>query len=387
MTVSNMRFQLAPEARLLTPDAAGAELLLQCLKQGASLRASPLSSTPLQQCAGPVQRLYCESSGSSGVPKLIRRTPASWRASFDINGGMFGLGPHSNVAVLGHLGHSLSLYATLEALHLGCGLAILSGRAPAQQAMALRRHEITVLYATPSQLRLVIAASQSPHVGVRHVICGGGALDTTLRQQLAEHFPAAQLREFFGASETSFISLSDDSTPAGSVGRAYPGVALRIDVGEGPGDVGEIWVKSPYLFEGYEDGASSLTRWQEGYLSIGEIGKLDRQGYLYLMGRRSRMVTVADRNVYPEAVEAVLMAQSGIEAAAVLTQVDSRRGHRIVAAVQGVASDAELRRACRAALGDAAVPKHILRLDEMPLLPAGKPDLQRLARLLPGSKT
>lgn len=371
-------FQIAPAARILTPDAAGAACLERCLREQTSFRSSPLAGTPLQQTSGNPQRVFCESSGSSGAPKLIRRSPASWLDSFDINGNLFGISPQDTYAVLGHLGHSLSLFAAVEALHLGCGLAILSGQTPARQAQALRRHGATVLYATPSQLRLVISAEPNPFAKIRRVICGGGTLDSALRTLLADRFPSAQVMEFFGASETSFISLSDAQTPAGSVGRAYPGVEIRIGNGCAPGETGEIWVKSPYLFEGYEEGNSALTNWDGGFLSVGEMGQIDSNGYLYLRGRRSRMVTVADQNVFPEAIEAVLLAQDGVEAAAVLALTDPRRGHRIVAAIQGDAADAALRRACRAALGDAAVPREFRKLARMPLLPAGKPDLQRL---------
>ncbi|MBY6059409.1 AMP-binding protein [Leisingera daeponensis] len=371
-------FQLAPSARILTPDAAGAACLQHCLREQASFRSSPLSDTPLQEKTGNPQRVFCESSGSSGTPKLIRRSPASWRESFDINGKLFGISSRDTYAVLGHLGHSLSLFAAVEALHLGCGLAILSGQTPARQALALRQYGATVLYATPSQLRLVISADPSPFAMTKNVICGGGTLDSALRKELANCFPAAKMVEFFGASETSFISLSDDQTPPGSVGRPYPGVELRIGNGCAVGETGEIWVKSPYLFEGYEEGSSALTNWDGGFLSVGEMGQMDSDGYLYLRGRRSRMVTVADQNVFPEAIETVLLAQEGVEAAVVLALADPRRGHRIVAVVQGSAGEAELRRACRAALGDAAVPREIRRLAQMPLLPAGKPDLQRL---------
>ena len=194
-------------------------------------------------------------------------------------------------------------------------------------------------------------------------------------------FPAAQVVEFFGASEASFITVSDEETPLGSVGRAYPEVVLRIGEDCAVGETGEIWVKSPYLFDGYERGDSSLTRWRDGFLSIGEMGKLDAAGYLYLQGRRSRMVTVADQNVFPEAIEGVLMAQAGVEAAAVIAPRDPLRGHVIVAAVVGTASAVDLRKVCRAELGEAAVPRTIWGISSMPMLPAGKPDLQRLETL------
>ena len=139
--------------------------------------------------------------------------------------------------------------------------------------------------------------------------------------------------------------------------------------------------EKPYLFEGYEEGDSPLTEWRDGFLSIGEMGRLDADGFLYLVGRRSRMVTVADQNVFPEAIEAVLSAQPYVESVAVITPSDPLRGVQIVAAVVGQAEASQLRHACRAELGDAAVPRAVWVLPEMPMLPAGKPDLRRLDAL------
>lgn len=371
MPADTDHFQCADTARLLTPDAEGAGLLWQGVAQTCSIYASPLAKVPLVCKAEPHQRVYCESSGSSGRPKLIRRSPGSWKASFEINRRLFDVGPDDSYAILGHMGHSLGLYGALEALHCGAGLALLGGIGAGAQASALVAQGVTVLYATPSQLQILLRSTVN-WPDLRHVICGGGYLSQPVRSAIAARCPQARITEFFGASETSFMTLSDAATPAGSVGRAYPGVTLNVD------DGGDIWVKSPYLFEGYETGDSPLTRWHEGALSIGELGWCDADGYLFLKGRRSRMVTVADQNIFPEAIEAVLATLPGVEVVAVITPVDPLRGHSIVAAIVGDASEAQIRKACRAQLSNAAVPRKVWRLTQMPLLSAGKPDLQAL---------
>lgn len=381
MTQGDENLQIAQTARLLTPDAVGADSVLRALQQHLSLKASPLDKAPLQTFAEVKQRIYCQSSGSTGAPKLIRRSPASWRASFKSNGHQFGIGPKDTYGVLGHLGHSLSLYAALESLDLGSGLALLAGSGPRRQALALRQLGVTTIYATPSQMQLIAQADPNAFLNIDRIFVGGGAVHRELRDQLTNSFPNAKLIEFFGASETSFVTLGDEHTPLGSVGRAYPGVSLKIGDDDAINQTGEIWVQSPYLFEGYQEGGNVLTRWRDGYLSIGEFGRLDPGGYLYLHGRKSRMVTVADQNVFPEAIENVLLAQPNVDAAAVITPQDALRGHIIVAAVVGTANAADLRGACRDQLGDAAVPRIIWDIPEMPLLTAGKPNLPRLQTL------
>lgn len=320
-------------------------------------------------------------SGSSGAPRRISRAQASWIESFAVNAGLFGIRPGVAVAVLGRLEHSLALYGALEALHLGADLHLLAGLRADRQAMALAAREIAVLYATPAQIRLLTDGRPVPAPGLRHVLVGGAKLDPATRAACAAAFPGARIREFYGAAETSFITLADDATPPGAVGRPYPGVEIAIrDDQELPapeGAVGRIWVSSPYLFAGYASGEVAQTRWRDGWLTIGEHGRM-RQGRLYLAGRESRMVTIADQNVFPEEVEAFLLSLPGVARAAVLARADRRRGHVLEAVIMGEADGEAVLAACRAGLGPLKAPRRVAVRGDWPMLPSGKTDLAAL---------
>ena len=324
--------------------------------------------------------LLCETSGSSGAPKVIRRSVASWQASFAVNGAALDLGPPSCVAVFSGFGASLALYGALEGAHHGAALVSLAAVAPGSWAGRVAASGATTLYITPTQAALLCAPGRVLP-SVRHILVGGGALSPMTEAMARAACPQARLIQFYGAAETSFITWTDDRTPPGSVGRAYPGVTLRLD------DDGLIGVRSPYLFSGYASGDSALTRWSDGFLSVGEIGHLDPEGNLFILGRRDRMVTVADHNVHPEAAEACLARLAPTARSVVVAVPDARRGARLVACVAGPTagqSDADLLRACRAALGPQAAPHRLLRLAALPLLPSGKPDLVALTRLTRG---
>ncbi len=321
-------------------------------------------------------------SGSTGRPKRIRRTQASWTASFAVNAG-FGIGPGARVAVLGRLVHSLSLYGAVEGLHLGAEVHLLDALRPDRQAVALGRRGVTHLYATPAQVRL-LAAAEVPWPQLQFVFVGGSKLDAALRDALAAVAQNAQVREFYGAAETSFITLADADTPDGSVGQAYPGVEIALDPG------GEVWVRSPYLFLGYGDlladegqgGGLGSTRWRDGWLSVGEIGSL-QSGYLYLKGRAGRMVTVADQNVFPEEIEALLEALPGVTRAAVLPVPDTQRGHVLVAILRGDAGQGDaILRSLRERLGPTKAPKALIWRQDWPVLASGKTDLKTLEACL-----
>ncbi|PTW58708.1 long-chain acyl-CoA synthetase [Breoghania corrubedonensis] len=359
-------------------DMADALSLLILLRaQGASLRVS--HRAPWVEPRPGTGHIECMTSGSRGRPKVIRRTYASWEGSFEVNRKLFALSARDRAAVFGTLGHSLALYGVLEALHAGACVEVLAGMRPDHQADRLAQAGVSVLYATPTQLKLLPA--ERIIRDVRLILCGGGALDRITADRVSAVFPNAALREFYGASETSFITLSDEHTPQGSVGRVYPGV--EIEIRDATNGVGEVWVKSPYLFEGYAEGESAETRRDGDLLTVGELGRQDGAGYLWLAGRTSRMVTIADKNVYPEEIERVLAEALGERVCAVVARRDPLRGNVLFVFVEGHKDDDEerrLRQQIRDDLGPEMVPRRFVYLDPFPLLASGKPDLGALEK-------
>ncbi len=345
-----------------TPQGLAQALGLPAFRIGAPDQPAP---TP-----GDVPVFETLTSGSTGRPRRIRRSQASWLASFAVNARL-GIGPGARVAVLGGLVHSLALYGAVEGLHLGAEVHLLDALRPDRQRKALSHRRISHLYATPAQLRLLATDGAAACPDLQHVLVGGSKLDRSLYARLAALAPNARVQEFYGAAETSFVTLADDRTPAGSVGRAYPGVELALEAS------GEVWVKSPYLFMGYA-GDSGSARWRGGWLSVGEIGRLE-DGYLHLLGRAGRMVTVADQNVFPEEVEGLMESLSGVCRAAVLPVADAKRGQVLVGLVQGdQGAEAEIMARLRAELGPLKAPKALIWLQDWPTLPSGKTDLRAL---------
>jgi long-chain acyl-CoA synthetase len=302
-------------------------------------------------------------SGSSGAPRRILRSMASWTASFAVNAGLFDIGPGACVAVLGDLVHSLALYGALEGLHLGAEVSLLGGMRPDRQAAVLAAD---VIYATPAQLRLLVEAGWQAS-GV--ILVGGSKLDAGLRAALH----GAQIYEFYGAAEASFITLAGPDAAPNSVGAPYPGV--EIDLRDG-----QIWVRSPYLFQGYVGVDAGGAVWDGGWLSVGEMGRM-AGGFLYLMGRAGRMVTVADQNVFPEEIEGFIEGLPGVRRVAVLPRADALRGAVMVAVLQGdAAQETAILQACRARLGALKAPRAVIWRQDWPVLASGKTDLIRLAR-------
>lgn len=321
-------------------------------------------------------------SGTLGAPRRIVRSQASWTASFAINAALFNIGPGTRVAVLGRLQHSLALYGALEAVHLGAALHLLDDLRPVAQRAALAARHIHILYATPAQLRLLIRTGGVNWPELRLILLGGSKLDAPLRADLSA-ITKAQIREFYGAAEASFITMANSDAPQTSVGAPYPGVQVQVRTGAdvlADGKIGEIWVRSPYLFLGYAGKDAGAAVIDHGWLSVGEMGWFDA-GYLYLAGRAGRMVTVADQNVFPEAIEAFLAGLPGVHQVAVLPRTDAQRGVQMVALIKGDrAQNAAILAAGRLQFGPLKAPRALIWCDDWPCLASGKPDLVALAR-------
>jgi long-chain acyl-CoA synthetase len=294
--------------------------------------------------------------GSTGAPKRVARRVASWQASFAVNAGLFGIGPGARVAVPGRLCHSLPLYAALEGMHLGAEVHLLDGMRADRAGRALAGMD--VVYATPTVMRAMLGVALPT---LQHVVLGGERLDAGLRAAIARAAPQARITEFYGAAETSFITLTDEVTPEGSVGRAYPGVEIALRDGV-------VWVRSPYLAAGAD------------WVTVGEMGRLEG-GYLFLQGRAGRMVTVAGHNVFLDEIEHWLAGVPGVARAAVVAVPDAARGHVLMAAVQGdAAQEAAILAAARAQFGAMLAPRRLQWLKDWPVLPSGKTDLGAVQR-------
>ncbi|MCV0429059.1 MAG: AMP-binding protein [Roseibium sp.] len=341
---------------------------------------------------------YCGfTSGSTGTPKGYVRDHGSWLRSFELGNREFGIDPADRIVLAGQLTHSLHLYGAVCGLARGQEVSLAARFDPRSILSSLVTAETgAVLYATPTQLHFISEAARrsGPLNNVVRVLASGAKWQDSDRAALEGVFPNADLIEFYGASETSFITLSNsaNTVPQGSVGKAPAGVQIAIGDPDAPlpdCEAGEIWVKSTLLFSGYLTGDEPQTRWKNDWLSFGDHGFLDANGYLFLTGRANRMVVTSGLNVYPEEVEAVLMAHPQVAAAVVAGLEDPVRGQRLEAAVQLTeplaGAEKSLLHHCRTRLASGKVPRRIHFYRELPLTAGGKPDIQRVMADLSGS--
>ncbi len=331
-------------------------------------------------------------SGSTGMPKGFQRDQISWLESFRGDQELFAFSEQDVLVAPGNLAHSLFLYAVIRGLYAGCHTIFFRSFRPDRVLSQVRDRRATVVYGVPTQYDAMVAASKGESFQtVRLILSSGAKLPDSLKEQLRSVFPRAEICEFFGTSEQSYVSAArDGEAPAGSVGKAFPGVRLRILDDEGkecrPGQIGRVFADSALTFIDYALAEQATLQRNGNAICVGDLGYVDEGGYLYLVGRADRMVLISGKNVYPEEIEATLLAHPAISNAAVFGSADERRGQRLIAVLKPGAPKTTTRRDliawCRDHLPVHKLPAKLFQTSDWPLTVSHKTDFPKLRQHL-----
>jgi long-chain acyl-CoA synthetase len=289
----------------------------------------------------------------------------------------------------------LFLFGMVLGLWSGAGVVVQERFSAPRMMDTLRSGRTPCLVAVPSQLLLMleIAARRkvAPIEGLRLILISGARWMRDRTHALQTLFPKARIVEFYGASETSFMAWmdADASAPPHAVGKPFSNVDIDIRAPKSSEGTGQIYVRSPMLFMDYVGAPTDNTAAvRDGdWLSVRDMGYFDEQGFLCLVGRENRMLVTQGKNLFPEELEAVLMAQPGVQHASVHGIADPIRGQQVVAVVQLNLTEPsptaqQLSEACRAQLESYKVPKRFFMCSQWPLTASGKTDHLAVAKVL-----
>jgi long-chain acyl-CoA synthetase len=276
--------------------------------------------------------------------------------------------------VLSPLYHSAPLRFAMGTLLAG-GSVVVAGAFDASGITELiARERPTTMFCVPTHLQRLFAHWDS--VGAPDLSCfrlvahAGAPCPESLKLRLINAFPAGSTWEFYGSTEGQFTACRSEDwlDHPGTVGRARPGRTLRVD------EDGVIWCRVPEhaRFEYFNAPDKTAASWSGDEFTVGDVGRIDEDGYLYLDGRREDLVITGGVNVYPAEVEGVLAGHPGVTEVAVYGVPDEQWGQRVVAAVVGTATPGELDTWCRERLAPPKRPKEYVVLDALPRTLTGK---------------
>lgn len=348
------------------------------------LRAAP-DALPLEPVV-PNPGLALASGGSTGRPKLIV-TPGEWGElplDFLTETG-FATGQRQ--LVTGPVHHNGPFVMSYYGLLMRHSLVVME-RFDADLALDLiERHAIEAVFLVPTTMRRLLEA-QSRHPrdlsSLRTVLHSAAPCPAWLKREWIGLVGPTHLYEGYGASEGvggAVIRGDEWLARPGSVGRPY--CELRILAEDGkpapPGEVGEIWARrnddgsATYEYVGSPPARTT----PDGFVSIGDLGHLDEDGFLYIADRRVDLIISGGVNVYPAEVEAALSEHPDVVDVAVVGLPDAEWGARVHAVVQcrdpqSPPDHSELDLHCRARLAPYKLPKSYDFVVALPRTDAGK---------------
>ena len=343
---------------------------------------SMLDDTPGRlRRALPLARPMHLTSGTTGAPKGVWSgllSTENAQALVAEERELWGFTASDVHLVLSPLYHSAPLRFAIGTLLAGGRVVVPGQFDPAKVTDAIATHRPTTMFCVPAHLQRLFAYWDE--AGVPDLSCfrlvahAGAACPPQVKERLVDLFPADSTWEFYGSSEGQFTACrSEEWLPRpGTVGRARPGRRITVD------EDGTIWCVVPEharfsYWNAPEKTAAAWRGTENGpAFTVGDLGRIDDDGYVYLDGRREDLVISGGVNVYPVEVENVLGAHPDVVDIAVFGIDDEQWGQRVCAAVVGTASAADLASYAGERLAAPKRPKEYFSLDELPRTPTGK---------------
>jgi long-chain acyl-CoA synthetase len=331
-------------------------------------------------------------SGTTGRPRAVERDGGPQASMLGALAAMWGIGSEDIYLACSPLYHAANGYA-FTALFEG-GTVIIMPRWDAREWLrAIERHRVTVCFMVPAYFIRLLEIPADELAGydlssLRLVLHAAAPCPVPVKWEILDALPGTEIWEFYGATEggATRISPADWRAHPGSVGTPWPGVEIRIlDDEHHPlpaGQTGTIFIRPPgaSTFRYHNDPDKTARAWADGAFTVGDIGHLDTDGFLYVTDRSADLVLRGGVNVYPAEIEAVLYRHPDIIDCAVLGVPDARLGEELLAIVETrrpMTAD-QLRSYCLEHLADYKCPRRVEFVDQLPRDPTGKVLKRRL---------
>jgi long-chain acyl-CoA synthetase len=281
-------------------------------------------------------------SGTTGRPKGARIPQATRVLTAIAACTEYGLGADDVTLMFTPMHHGGPLVFVLAPVVTGGRMVIMRRFDPDQAWRVIAEHGVTNAFVVPTILgRLIAARGDSAPTTLRVLVSNAAPLPTAVKEATLRAIPGVRLHEFYGSTEAGIVTTlrpEDQFRKRRCAGQPLllTEVEIRDDQGRpvGAGEVGELFSRSPYLFDGYHGRAEATAEAMvDGWVTAGDLARTDDEGYVYIVGRKKDMIISGGVNIYPQEIEDALLAHPAIAEAAVIGVPDDDWGERVKAAV------------------------------------------------------
>jgi long-chain acyl-CoA synthetase len=353
---------------------------------------------PARDLPAPATDSMIYTSGTTGNPKAVRRNPATpeqQATGLYIRQTVYGFTPDMVAAVPGPLYHSAPNSFGLRAAQMGKGVALLPRFDPEGMLQAIEQHRISHMFMVPTMFVRLLKLPKEVREkydlsSLRFIIHAAAPCPPAAKRGMIEWWGPI-IHEFYGSTESSAVTLanSDDALrKPGTVGRPVKNAKIVIvgdDGKEQPAGVqGEIFTRiegmADFTYYNKPEKRAEIDR--NGFITSGDVGYLDEDGYLFICDRKRDMVISGGVNIYPAEIESVLHHMPFVKDCAVFGIPDPDFGEALMAVVEpqpghDVKPD-EIRAYLKEHLADYKVPKHVEIGHDLPREDSGKIFKRRL---------
>ncbi|MGI9284613.1 MAG: acyl-CoA synthetase, partial [Pseudomonadales bacterium] len=367
----------------------------------AELLADQPDTMPEDRSAGVVMNY---TSGTTGKPKGVKRglsglDPETFASLFTMSMQMFGIQPEdNNVHITGSpLYHTAVMVWASNSLHLGHPVVLMEKWEAEDMLRLIDKYKVTHSHMVPTQFRRLLLLDEATRSkydlsSLRYMIHAAAPCPPDVKQAMIDWWGMV-IYEYYAATEGGGTLVTPEEWVKfpGTVGRPWPTAEVKIfddDGNEMPtGEQGTVYMllAENQRFEYKGDAAKTQKERLGNYFTVGDVGYLNEEGYLFLCDRKIDMIISGGANIYPAEIENVLIMHPKVADVAVFGIPNDDWGEEIKAAVEpakGVAADAalseELMAFCTEKLAKFKLPKSIDYLEELPRDPNGKLYKRRL---------
>lgn len=337
-------------------------------------------------------------SGTTGRPRFVPLTHEKIRQSAANYAAFFSLSPEDRALAMIPFHHIHGFVTVLAATLLSGGSAVCLPRFGPDAFFRILREQSPTWYTAGPTIHQAVASHAAARGGpggpcrLKRISSGAAPLKEEVRIQLETLFNVPVL-EGYGMTETASAVILNPPPPGrrmpGSVGRPNGCEVRIVDERGAPvpsGTVGEIALRGPTVFDGYEEDGVLVPALKDGWFHSGDLGRIDREGYIYIVGRCKEMINRGGQKIAPREVEDHLDRLPQVRESACFALPHPRLGEDVAAAVvlepEAVLSPAEIRTFLQERVADYKIPRRIWFVEALPRGGSGKllrHELQRLA--------